>query len=78
MFDESTDESVTLRYEDGTRRALDGGRARGSPIHVGGAPATQAVFIARDLTESVAAQAQLAESRETTRAFSTPQLIRSS
>ena len=70
MFDESTDEIVTLRYRG---RHADGHwmvvEARGSPIHVGGAPATQAVFIARDLTESVAAQAQLAESRETTRAI---------
>jgi|SRR5665213_1265120 len=70
MFDESTDEVVTLRYRaqhaDGHWMVVE---ARGSPFHVDGAAATQAVFIARDLTESVAAQAQLAESRETTRAI---------
>jgi PAS domain S-box-containing protein len=70
MFDQSTDEIVTLRYRaqhaDGHWMVVE---ARGSPLHVDGAPATQAVFIARDLTDSVAAQAQLAESRETTRAI---------
>jgi len=70
MFAESSDEIVSLRYRaqhaDGHWMVIE---ARGSPLHVDGAPTSQAVFIARDLTESVAAQAQLAESRETTRAI---------
>ena len=70
MFEESSDEVVTLRYRgqhaDGHWMVIE---ARGHPLHVDGAPATQAVFIARDLTDSVAVQAQLAESRETTRAI---------
>ncbi len=70
MFDEGSDETVNLRYRaqhaDGHWMVVE---ARGHPLRVGGAPATQAVFIARDLTDTVAAEAQLAESRETTRAI---------
>jgi PAS domain S-box-containing protein len=70
MFDEESDEIVNLRYRaqhsDGHWMVVE---ARGHPLRVAGAPATQAVFIARDLTDTVAAEAQLAESRETTRAI---------
>src|ERR1019366_7758798 len=43
--------------------------SRGHTLSVDGGPAAQAVFIARDLTESITVEAQLAESRETTRAI---------
>jgi len=70
MFEESTDEIVTVRYR---ARHADGHwmvvESRGHTLGVDGGPATQAVFIARDLTESIALEAQLAESRETTRAI---------
>ncbi len=70
MFEESTDEIVTVRYR---ARHADGHwmvvESRGHTLGVDGGPATQAVFIARDLTESIAVEAQLAESRETTRAI---------
>jgi len=70
VFDEGSDEIVSLRYR---ARHADGHwmvvEARGHSLRVAGAPATQAVFIARDLTDSIAAEAQLAESRETTRAI---------
>ena len=70
MFDEGSDETVNLRYRaqhsDGHWMVVE---ARGHPLRVAGAPATQAVFIARDLTDTVAAETQLAESRETTRAI---------
>lgn len=70
MFDGGSDETVNLRYRaqhaDGHWMVVE---ARGHPLRVAGAPATQAVFIARDLTDTLAAEAQLAESRETTRAI---------
>ncbi|HXC19450.1 MAG TPA: PAS domain S-box protein [Acidimicrobiales bacterium] len=70
MFEESTDEIVTLRYRvqhaDGHWMVVE---SRGHTLGVDGGPATQAVFIARDLTESIAVEAQLAQSRETTRAI---------
>jgi PAS domain S-box-containing protein len=70
MFEEASDEVLTLRYRaqhaDGHWMVVD---SRGHPLRVGGAPTTQAVFIARDLTETIAAEAQLAASRETTRAI---------
>jgi PAS domain S-box-containing protein len=70
MFEGESDEVVSLRYQaqhaDGHWMVVE---SRGHPLHVEGAPATQAVFIARDLTDTVAAEAQLAESRETTRAI---------
>jgi PAS domain S-box-containing protein len=70
MFEESTDEIVTVRYRaqhaDGHWMVVE---ARGHTLGVDGGPATQAVFIVRDLTESIAIEAQLAESRETTRAI---------
>jgi PAS domain S-box-containing protein len=70
VFDEGSDEIVSLRYRaqhaDGHWMVVE---ARGHSLRVAGAPATQAVFIARDLTDSIAAEAQLAESRETTRAI---------
>jgi len=70
MFEENTDEIVTVRYR---ARHADGHwmvvESRGHTLGVDGGPATQAVFIARDLTESIAVEAQLAESRETTRAI---------
>jgi PAS domain S-box-containing protein len=43
--------------------------SRGHTLGGDGGPSTQAVFIVRDLTDSIAAEAQLAESRETTRAI---------
>ena len=70
MFDGGSDETVNLRYRaqhaDGHWMVVE---ARCHPLRVAGAPATQAVFIARDLTDTLAAEAQLAESRETTRAI---------
>jgi PAS domain S-box-containing protein len=70
MFDENSDEVVSLRYRaqhaDGHWMVVE---ARGHALGVGTGHAAQAVFIARDLTDSLAAQAQLAESRETTRAI---------
>lgn len=70
MFDQSTDEIVTLRYRaqhaDGHWMIIE---SRGHTLNVDGGPAAQAVFIARDLTESIAVEAQLAESQETTRAI---------
>lgn len=70
MFEEGSDEIVTLRYR---ARHADGHwmvvEARGHSIRIDGQPAAQAIFIVRDLTDSVAAEAQLAESRETTRAI---------
>jgi len=70
MFEESSDEIVKLRFRaqhaDGHWMVVE---ARGNALRVDGSPATQAVFVARDLTESIAAEVQLAESRETTRAI---------
>ncbi len=70
MFEESSDEIVTVRYRaqhaDGHWMVVE---SRGHTLGVDGGPANQAVFIVRDLTESVAVEAQLAESRETTRAI---------
>ena len=70
MFKESSDETVTVRYRaqhaDGHWMVVE---SRGHTLSVDGGPAAQAVFIARDLTESIAVEAQLAESRETTRAI---------
>ncbi len=70
MFEESSNEVVSLRYRaqhaDGHWMMVE---SRGHALGVAGGPAAQAVFIARDLTESIAAEAQLAESRETTRAI---------
>jgi PAS domain S-box-containing protein len=70
MFDENSDQIVSLRYRaqhaDGHWMVVE---ARGHPLGVAGGPSTQAVFIVRDLTDSVAAEAQLAESRETTKAI---------
>ena len=70
MFKESSDETVTVRYRaqhaDGHWMVVE---SRGHTLSVDGGPAAQAVFIARDLTESITVEAQLAESRETTRAI---------
>ncbi len=70
VFDESTDEIVSLRYRaqhaDGHWMVVE---ARGHALGVERGQPTQAVFIARDLTDTIAAEAQLAESRETTRAI---------
>jgi PAS domain S-box-containing protein len=70
VFDESPDEIVSFRYR---ARHADGHwmmvEARGHALRVDDGPVTQAVFIVRDLTESIAVEAQLAESRETTRAI---------
>ncbi|MGB8196194.1 MAG: PAS domain S-box protein [Acidimicrobiales bacterium] len=70
MFDDNSHDVVSLRYRaqhaDGHWMMIE---ARGHALGVGGGPAAQAVFIARDLTDSIAAEAQLAESRETTRAI---------
>jgi PAS domain S-box-containing protein len=70
MFEENSHEVVSLRYRaqhaDGHWMVVE---SRGHALGVGGGPAAEAVFIARDLTDSIAAQAQLAESRETTRAI---------
>ena len=43
--------------------------ARGRALHASAGQSTQAVFIARDITDIVVAEASLAESRETTRAI---------
>jgi len=70
VFDESPDEIVSFRYRaqhaDGHWMVVE---ARGHALRVNDAPVTQAVFIVRDLTESIEVEAQLAESRETTRAI---------
>jgi PAS domain S-box-containing protein len=70
MFEENSEEVVTLRYRaqhaDGHWMVIE---SRGHALGVVGGPAAEAVFIARDLTDSLAAEAQLAESRETTRAI---------
>ena len=70
VFDESPDEIVSVRYRahhaDGHWMMVE---ARGHALRVSDGPATQAVFIVRDLTESISVEAQLAESRETTRAI---------
>jgi PAS domain S-box-containing protein len=70
MFDESTDEIVSLRYRaqhaDGHWMEVE---ARGHALGVERGQSTQAVFIVRDLTDTIAAEAQLAQSRETTRAI---------
>jgi PAS domain S-box-containing protein len=70
VFGESPDEIVSIRYR---ARHADGHwmnvEARGHALRADDGPATQAVFIVRDLTESMAVEAQLAESRETTRAI---------
>jgi PAS domain S-box-containing protein len=70
MFEESSNEIVTVRFRarhaDGHSMVVE---ARGHPLRADGGTATKAVFIARDLTESIAVEAQLAESRETTRAI---------
>jgi PAS domain S-box-containing protein len=70
VFDESPDEIVSIRYRaqhaDGHWMVVE---ARGHALRVSDGPATQAVFIVRDLTESISVEAQLAESRETTRAI---------
>jgi PAS domain S-box-containing protein len=70
MFEENSEEIVTLRYRaqhaDGHWMVVE---SRGHALGDVGGPAAQAVFIARDLTDSLAAEAQLAESRETTRAI---------
>jgi PAS domain S-box-containing protein len=70
MFEESSGEVVSLRYRaqhsDGHWMVVE---ARGHAMRVDGAPATQAVFIARDITDTIVAEAELAKSRETTRAI---------
>jgi PAS domain S-box-containing protein len=70
VFDESPDEIVTFRYRvqhaDGHWMVVE---ARGHALRVNDEPVTQAVFIVRDLTESIAVEAQLAQSQETTRAI---------
>jgi PAS domain S-box-containing protein len=70
MFEEGSDEVVSLRYRaqhaDGHWMVVE---SRGHTLNVDGGPAQQAVFIARDLTDSIAAEAELAASRETTRAI---------
>ena len=70
MFEESSNEIVSIRYR---ARHSDGHwmvvESRGHVLSVADGPATQAVFIVRDLTDSLAAEAELAESRETTRAI---------
>src|ERR1700722_11067035 len=70
MFDESSNEIVSLRYRaqhaDGHWMVVE---SRGRVLNNADGPATQAVFIVRDLTESLAAEAELAESKETTRAI---------
>jgi PAS domain S-box-containing protein len=70
MFDESPDEIVSFRYRvhhaDGHWMVVE---ARGHALRDHDGPPTQAVFIVRDLTESMSVEAQLAESRETTRAI---------
>ena len=70
MFEENSNEIVSIRYR---ARHSDGHwmvvESRGHVLSVADGPATQAVFIVRDLTESLAAEAELAESRETTRAI---------
>jgi PAS domain S-box-containing protein len=70
MFEDSSDEVVSLRYRaqhaDGHWMVVE---SRGHTLGGDGGPSTQAVFIVRDLTDSIAAEAQLAESRETTRAI---------
>ncbi len=70
VFGESPDEIVSIRYR---ARHADGHwmvvEARGHALRSEDGPATQAVFIVRDLTESMAVEAQLAESQETTRAI---------
>jgi PAS domain S-box-containing protein len=70
MFEANSDEIVTLRF----RARHSAGHwmvveARGHALRTENGPALQAVFVARDLTESIAVEAQLAESRETTRAI---------
>jgi PAS domain S-box-containing protein len=70
MFEENSHEVVSLRYRaqhaDGHWMVVE---SRGHALGAGGGPAAEAVFIARDLTDTIAAEAQLAESRETTRAI---------
>ena len=70
VFGDGTDHVVTVRFR---ARHADGHlmvvEARGHALHVDGAPATQAVFIARDLTDAVAVETELAQNRETTRAI---------
>jgi PAS domain S-box-containing protein len=70
MFEENADEIVTIRYRarhsDGHWMVIE---SRGHTLKGADGSATQAVFIARDLTDSLAAEAELAESRETTRAI---------
>ncbi len=69
-FEEGQTEVVTFRFR---ARHFDGHwmqvEARGRALHSSGESPTQAVFIARDVTAGVAAEASLAESRETTRAI---------
>jgi len=78
MFEESSDEIVKLRFRaqhaDGHWMVVE---ARGNALRVDGSRATQAGVRRPYLTESIAAEVQLAESRETTRAFSTPPSTRS-
>jgi PAS domain S-box-containing protein len=70
VFGESTEEIVSLRYRaqhaDGHWMVVE---ARGQALGVERGQSTQAVFIVRDVTDTIAAEAQLAESRETTRAI---------
>ena len=70
VFDDSPDEIVSVRYRaqhaDGHWMIVE---ARGHALHVKDGPVAQAVFNVRDLTETIAVEAQLAESRETTRAI---------
>ena len=69
-FEEGQTEIVAFRFQ---ARHADGHwmhvEARGRALHSNDGSPTQAVFIVRDVTDSVEADANLAESRETTKAI---------
>jgi len=70
VFDPGQREIVTVEYRghhaDGHWMAIE---ARGQALHSSDGVPTHAVFISRDVTDSLAERAQLAESRETTTAI---------